>query len=156
HLLRDKPVGRFSAARLFRPGSLLVIGADTPTGVQVTASIASAGFKGTVAKADTAADIAALPSVPDLAIIAAPGEPELLPVLATKGTFAAVAIGDVPDMADLQRRAGVRVLGPRSFGVAVPGIGLNASLAHLPVPAGRLGLISQSASLCRAVIDWAQ
>jgi acetyltransferase len=48
------------------------------------------------------------------------------------------------------------VLGPESFGIAVPGIGLNASRAHLPVPAGRLALVSQSASLCRTVLDWAQ
>ena len=49
----------------------------------------------------------------------------------------------------------MRVLGPGSFGLAVPGIGLNASRAHLPPPAGRLGLVSQSAALCRAVLDWA-
>jgi acetyltransferase len=47
------------------------------------------------------------------------------------------------------------VLGPGSFGIAVPSIGLNASRAHLVPPAGRIGLISQSASLCRAVVDWA-
>ena len=55
-----------------------------------------------------------------------------------------------------QLRGGVRVLGPGSFGIAVPAIGLNASRAHLPPPAGRIGLVSQSASLCRTVLDWAQ
>ncbi len=59
-------------------------------------------------------------------------------------------------LSDPARRAGVRVLGPESFGIAVPGIGLNASRAHLPPPAGRIGLVSQSASLCRTVLDWAQ
>ena len=49
----------------------------------------------------------------------------------------------------------MRVLGPRSFGLAVPGIGLNATRAHIPPPPGRLALVSQSAALCRAVIDWA-
>ena len=48
------------------------------------------------------------------------------------------------------------MLGPGSFGIAVPGIGLNASRAHLPPPVGRVGLVSQSAALCRMVLDWAQ
>ncbi len=47
------------------------------------------------------------------------------------------------------------MLGPHSFGIAIPGIGLNATRAHIPPPSGRLGLVSQSAALCRAVIDWA-
>ncbi len=42
-----------------------------------------------------------------------------------------------------------------SFGLAVPSIGLNATRAHIPPPPGRLGLVSQSAALCRTVIDWA-
>ncbi len=49
----------------------------------------------------------------------------------------------------------MRVLGPHSFGIAVPGLKLNASRAHIPPPPGRLGLISQSSALTRAVIDWA-
>src|ERR1700760_4549335 len=95
HLFREKPAGRFSPARLFRPDSLVVIGADTPIGVQVSASIAAAGFKGSVAAADKATEVAALPTAPDLAIIAAAEGAELLPALAAKGTFAAMAIADV-------------------------------------------------------------
>ena len=32
HLLRDKPAGRFSPARLFRPDSVVVIGAASDGG----------------------------------------------------------------------------------------------------------------------------
>jgi acetyltransferase len=47
------------------------------------------------------------------------------------------------------------VLGPHSFGIAVPRLNLNATRAHIPPPPGRLALISQSSALTRAVIDWA-
>jgi acetyltransferase len=50
----------------------------------------------------------------------------------------------------------MRVLGPGSFGIAAPAIGLNASRAHLTPRAGKLALVSQSAALCRAVLDWAE
>ena len=52
-------------------------------------------------------------------------------------------------------RTGVRVLGADSFGIAVPRLNLNATRSHIPPPPGRLALISQSAALSRAVIDWA-
>ncbi len=45
-LLRDKPAGRFSAARLFRPDSVVVIGAASEVGGQVMANLRSGGFKG--------------------------------------------------------------------------------------------------------------
>jgi acetyltransferase len=156
HLLRDNPVGRFSAARLFRPDSVVVIGGASAVGAELTANLQAGGFKGRITAADVPDAIAALPSAPDLAVIGATPTPELLASLAAKGTFAAVVAGDAEGLSDPARRGGVRVLGPRSFGIAVPGIGLNASRAHLPVPAGRIGLVSQSASLCRTVLDWAQ
>jgi acyl-CoA synthetase (NDP forming) len=36
-----------------------------------------------------------------------------------------------------------------------PDLGLNASVCHIPVPVGRVALLTQSASLARAVVDWA-
>ena len=155
-LLRDKPAGRFSAARLFRPDSVVVIGAGSEVGGQVMANLRSGGFKGGVMAADTPESVAALPSAPDLAVVATLPTPDLLHALAAKGTFATVVVCGADGLSDPERRAGVRVLGPESFGIAVPGIGLNASRAHLPPPAGRIGLVSQSASLCRTVLDWAQ
>ena len=47
-LLRDKPAGRFSAARLFRPDSIVVIGAASEVGAQVMANLRAGGFKGAV------------------------------------------------------------------------------------------------------------
>jgi acetyltransferase len=156
HLMRDKPAGRFSPACLFHPELVVAIGVGSEVGRQVMANLDAGGFKGRVVAADTPEGIAALPSPPDLAVIGAPPSPDLLQALAAKGTFAAIVLCGADGLSDPARRGGVRVLGPESFGIAVPGIGLNASRAHLPVPAGRLGLVSQSASLCRTVLDWAQ
>jgi acetyltransferase len=156
NLLRDKPVGRFSAARLFRPDSIVVIGTASDAGALVLSNLRTGGFKGEVTAADTPEAVAVLASAPDLAVIGIAPTPELLRALAAKGTLAAVVLSGGEGLSDPQFRSGVRVLGPESFGVAVPGIGLNASRSHLPPPPGRLGLISQSASLCRTVLDWAE
>ncbi len=167
-LLREKPAGRFSVECLFRPESVAVIGAGSAEGGQVMRNLMAGGFRGAVLPVDAAhrwingvlayPDVASLPLAPELAVITAPPSPELLSALARKGTFAATVLAQapVPGLAEAARASGVRVLGPASFGIAVPGIGLNASRAHLAPPAGRLGLISQSAALCRAVLDWAQ
>jgi acetyltransferase len=137
-----------------------VVGASSPEGRQVLANLQAGGFQGDIASLETgqAGEIAGLPSAPDLAVIASPPDavPAALAALAAKGTFAAVVIGHADGLADTARQIGVRVLGPGSFGIAVPGIGLNASRAHLSPPAGRIGLVSQSAALCRAVLDWAE
>ena len=124
------------------------------------ANLQAGGFAGKIMPLDDGhgLDIAALPTAPDLAVIATPSDavPSVMAALAAKGTFAAVVIGAADGLADAARQTGVRVLGPGSFGIAVPGIGLNASRAHLPPPSGRIGVVSQSAALCRAVLDWAQ
>jgi acetyltransferase len=164
---RPKPFGRFSPDRLFAPDSVAVIGAGTPAGAQVMANLMAGGFKGAILPVDPALkavsgvlaypDVAALPIVPDLAVVATPADAvaTALADLAARNCFAAVVTGMAPDLRRETLPTGMRVLGPGSFGIAVPGIGLNASRAHLPVAAGRLALVSQSAALCRAVLDWA-
>ena len=171
NLLRPKPIGRFAPAALFRPDSVAVIGAGTPMGAEVMRNLHDGGFKGAILPIDPTLravagvlaypSIADLPLTPDLAVIAGPvlagpdGVAAALHALAAKGCFAAVVLAEADGLAELAQRTGVRVLGPASFGLVVPGLGLNASRAHLaPVP-GRLALVSQSTSLCRAVLDWA-
>jgi acetyltransferase len=156
YLLRQKPAGRFSPARLFRPESIVVIGAETVVGRPVLDNLGTGSFKGLVETADSAASIEALAAAPDLAVVATPPTRDLLAALVAKGTFAAVVLCCAAGLDDPSQRGGVRILGPESFGIAVPEIGLNISRAHLPVPPGRIGLVSQSASLCRSVLDWAQ
>jgi acetyltransferase len=164
---RPKPFGRFSPDRLFAPDSVAVIGAGTDAGSQVMANLMAGGFKGAIMPVDADLkavsgvlayrDVAALPVAPDLAVVASPAASVagVLADLAARNCFAAVVTGMAPDLSRDTLPPGMRVLGPGSFGIAVPGIGLNASRAHLPLAPGRLALVSQSAALCRAVLDWA-
>ncbi len=150
--------GRFHIERLFRPASVAVVGTATPAGRRVLANLHEGGFGGTILTAEEAADIAALPATPDLAVICLDGKAvgAAFTSLGRLGTRVAAVLGMAADVGALARRSGVRALGPGSFGVVVPGIGLNAGLGHLPPRAGRLALVSQSAALCRAVLDWAE
>ena len=153
---RLAPVAQFRPELLFRPDTLAVVG-DTPVASEVLANIRAGGFPGTVLEASDAAAVADLPLAPDLAVVAsAPAEvAAALAALGARGTRAAVVPGLAPDLGAAARAAGVRVYGPGSFGIAVPALGLNATRGHFAPPAGRVALVSQSAALCRAVLDWA-
>jgi acetyltransferase len=158
--------GRFSPERLFTPRSIAVLGAETPEGKRLMQNVLEAGFTGRIMvvggaqqgnAAQSYASVAALPEAPDLAVLAcsaADAGPHLM-ALAARGTRAAVALTHIPDLAALARQAGIRALGPMSFGVGVPRLGLNATASHMRLPAGRVALLTQSASLARAVVDWA-
>ena len=78
-----------------------------------------------------------------------------LAALHAAGGRAAIVVSHVAELGALAAASGVRVMGPSSFGLAVPRLGLNASLSHMAVPAGNIALVTQSASLARAVVDWA-
>lgn len=143
--------GRFNPACLFHPTSIAVIGSD---GAEIRAHMAMDAFKG---RTETVARVQDLTAIPDLAVIVTP-EADVIPTmeaLAAKGCFAAIVPGAASNLTEASRRTGVRVLGPHAFGLAVPGIGLNATQAHIPIPKGRLALVSQSIGITRAVIDWA-
>jgi acetyltransferase len=148
---------RFHPERLFHPGSLAIIGSETREGARILANIDAAGFKGAILQFTGPSDLAALSAAPDLAVVAT--EPDdvagALMALGQIGCTAAVVASPAPHLAAIARSSGVRVLGPDSFGIAVPAIGLNATRSHLPIPGGNAALVSQSAALCRAVLDWA-
>jgi acetyltransferase len=151
---RLNSAGRFNPDSLFRPRSVAIIGAGTPAGAQIAANLRLGAFRGQIQSVDSAA---ALTAAPDLAILTGPGETIVptLQELAAAGCYTALVPGPADGLAEAARRTSVRVLGPYSFGIAVLGIGLNASRTHIPPPPGRLALVSQSAALCRTVIDWA-
>jgi acetyltransferase len=169
NLFRPKPIGRFAPQALFNPDSIAVLGAGTTCGTTVMHNLREGGFKGAVLPVDPTlravcgvlayASVADLPVAPDLALIADAGSVEsALPALAARGCFAAIMLADSnhrEELAALASATGVRLLGPGSFGLIVPGLGLNASRSHLAPAKGRLALVSQSTSLCRAVLDWA-
>lgn len=160
--------GRFQVEHLFRPESVAIIGAGTELGGTAMRNMLGAGFTGAVLPVGQGLgavggvfaypDIASLPVAPSLGVIAT--EPDAvagaLAALAARGTFAAVCLAPAPGLQDAGRASGVRVLGPSSFGIVVPALGLNASSAHIQPQPGRVALVSQSAALCRAVLDWAE
>lgn len=141
---------RFDPERMFRPRSIALLGASSATGQVVLRNIRQGGFAGPLAIAD---DPAAFASPPDLALLCDAAHLPALPALAATGCRAAALLDRATNLGPLARAAGLRALGPGSFGIASPG--LNATMSHLPIPPGHIALVSQSASLCRAVIDWA-
>jgi acetyltransferase len=116
-------------------------------------------------------DVKSLPVVPELAVICTP--PAVVPgvagALADAGARAAIVLTAglshgtdargrplAEALVEAVGRRGFRLFGPNSLGLLVPGIGLNASFAHLDALPGRLAFLSQSGALCTAVLDWAR
>ena len=169
---------------LMRPSSLAVIGAsDTPhsVGATVIRNALGGGFAGpiwpvnlrhtTVAGEKAYRSVDKLPDTPDLAVICTPPVtvPGLIAELGARGTRAAVVLTagldairledgrtGVQAMLDAARPQGLRILGPNCVGLLVPGIGLNASFAHVSARPGELAFISQSGALTTAMLDWAR
>ena len=150
----------------YRPRHVVLVADPAlPMAGLLARNLAGGGFRGRLFAVGLAPegfealpDIASLPEAPDLAVIALPPEAlePAMAALGAKGCPAAVVPGAAPDLAGIVARTGVRALGQGSFGICVPGIGLNASLAHLTPRKGRLALVCQSSAIARAVLDWAE
>lgn len=165
---------------LFRPRSIALIGAsDRPgtLGYVLARNLLAGGFGGDIAMVNPkyrsvcgrpcVADIAALATVPDLAVIATPAStiPTLISDLAGRGTKAAVIISagfGGPDGAGLKstilqaaKPHLMRILGPNCLGLLVPDIGVNASFAHLSPKPGSVALLAQSGAILTSALDWA-
>ena len=151
-MTRPAATVRFDPERLFRPRSLAIMGSEGRLARQLLANLE--GFPGDIQIVRPGQD----PSAADLAILTGEtgsAEP-LYPVLARAGIYAGVALGMLTGLAEGQAATDVRILGPGSFGIACPALKLNATLSHLTPQPGLVALISQSAALCRAVLDWAE
>ncbi len=156
----------FRDVALFRPGAVVLVADPAqPEAAVIARNLATGGFKGRLFAIglraeglEPAPSIEALPETPDLAVLCMPPEwlEAAMAALAARGCHAAIIPGAAPDLAAISQRTGVQVLGQGAFGLAVPAIGLNATLAHLPPRPGRLALVTQSAALARAVLDWAE
>jgi acetyltransferase len=60
------------------------------------------------------------------------------------------------ELSERARRAGVRLLGPQTFGVMRTSLGLNATYSAITALPGRLSLISQSGAIAMALLDFAR
>ena len=169
---------------LFRPRSVAVIGASNRpqrVGSVVMRNLLAGSFAGPVLPVNPRheavggvlayPDVAALPTTPELAILCTPPPtlPGLVAELARRGTRAAVVItgglaglradggSDLAEaLLEATGHSGLRLLGPNSLGLLVPGSGLDASFAHAPAPDGALAFLSQSGAVCTAALDWAR
>ena len=166
----------------FRPNAIALIGASNEqgsVGERVLSNLIGAGFAGAILPVNPRRavvhgiicypDVAALPVVPDLAVIATPPAtvPALLAELGARGTRAAVILtaGFSADPAGSDSRHallaaaqphGLRLVGPNCLGILASGTGINASFAHLDARPGKLAFLTQSGAIVTSILDWAE
>jgi acetyl coenzyme A synthetase (ADP forming)-like protein len=167
---------------LFNPNSIAVIGASRSPGKvghEIVRNLRDAGFKGQIIPVNPFADqilglkcykqIEEYPDKVDLALIAiqAPMVIEatkssiragVKAIVVTSSGFAesgSEGAGIQQQISKLCTDANVYLLGPNCFGLINTGNCLNASFAkHIP-KSGGISVLSQSGSLCTALLEWA-
>ncbi|HUH92353.1 MAG TPA: GNAT family N-acetyltransferase [Casimicrobiaceae bacterium] len=169
-------------APLLAPQSVALVGASErpdSLGRVVYENLLGAPFKGelfavnpnhgSVLGRPAFASLQAIGRTIDLAVICAP--PEAIPGIldGAQGRLRAAAIlsssPDAPlvaerrwrhEVSERARAAGVRLLGPQTFGVIRTPLGLNATYGAIAALPGRLTLISQSGAIAMALLDFAR
>jgi acetyltransferase len=168
---------------MLRPASVAIVGASgTPgsIGEVLARNVRDGGFRGpvwlvnprhaSIGGVATVPDVRSLPQPVDLVVVATPARtvPDVIEQCGSRGVRGAVIIaagfreggeaGAALERAtlDAARRYGLRLLGPNSFGVVRPDVGLNAACDGVMPLRGRLALVSQSSALCAATLDWAR
>ena len=171
---REKLAGVASLEPMLAPRSAAVIGVGQSSGSigrMILLNIRDAGFAGALyAVSPDGGDIegipcvpsvAELPEAPDLAVLTVPagrvvaaarecarrGARSL--VVTTPGLTAAQESG----LLEAARTGSMRLVGPASFGVAVPGIGLGATFGVPRPEPGQIGLVVQSVGVGAALVD---
>jgi acetyl coenzyme A synthetase (ADP forming)-like protein len=177
---RDHVAVAASLQPFFAPSSVAVVGASRRRGSiggELFRNVLAADFAGAVypvnrtgepvAGVRAATAIAALPEVPDLAVVCVPAVQVLE---AAEGALAAgvralcvISSGFAETGADGTRRQeellarvrayGGRLIGPNCLGISVPALGLNATFAPRQLPAGRVAFSSQSGALGLALLE---
>jgi GNAT superfamily N-acetyltransferase/predicted CoA-binding protein len=179
---RERRADAASLRHVFAPESVAVIGASRRPGTvgrAILDNIRAGGYAGRLytvnrhaAQADGQIDgqidgercvaaVTDLPEAVDLAVVAVPAAAvlEVAGQCGQRGVRALVVITaglDAAAQAGLLaacRRHGMRLVGPDCFGVAVPGLGLDATFAARPARPGVAGLVMQSGGLGFAMVD---
>jgi acyl-CoA synthetase (NDP forming)/GNAT superfamily N-acetyltransferase len=173
--VRERSANVASLRPVFAPRCVAVIGASRRQGTvgrSVLDNIRTGGYQGSLYAVNPNAthgiggvpcfpDVASLPETPDLALIAVP-PPAVTDVAEACGArgvrglvvfTAGIGTAESADLLAVCRRHGMRLIGPNCFGIAVPGIGLDATFAAAHPAAGTAGLVMQSGGIGFAMVD---
>jgi len=171
---RDRHADVASLEPLLNPRSVAVVGAGRRTGSigrTILLNIREAGFAGTlyavspgggdIAGVPCIPSVAGLPEAPDLAVVTVPAARvvEVARECGNRGvkSLAVITAGlttaQESGLMEAARRGDMRLAGPASYGIAVPGIGLAATPAARHPSRGRTGLIVQSGGVGAALLE---
>ncbi len=171
---RERRADVASLRHLLSPASVAVVGASRQSasvGRTILRNIRDAGFAGRLYAVNRNADeidgvacarsVTALPGPVDLAVIAVPPSavPATVQECGERGVKALVVItagldgGQKADILATCRRHDMRLVGPNCLGVAVPGIGLDATFAAGHPARGRAGMAVQSGGIGIALLQ---
>ena len=166
---------------ILAPKSIAVIGATErkrSVGRTVMTNLIEGGFAGkifpvnpiqeTILGKKAYANVAALPEVPDLAVIITPPKtvPGIIKECAAAGIHGVIIISAGFKEIGLEgaaleqqvlaeaKRGNIRIVGPNCLGVMVPGLKFNATFAADMARPGSVAFLSQSGALCTAILDW--
>ncbi|RZQ65912.1 bifunctional GNAT family N-acetyltransferase/acetate--CoA ligase family protein [Amycolatopsis suaedae] len=166
-----------SLRHLFQPASVVVVGAGrapTSVGHAVLANLVDSGFSGVLRAvnphADSVLGVPCFPSVGaldrdvELAVLCLRADQcaDALDECGRRGVRAAVVVSAGLTgrpagrrLVEVARRHGIRLVGPNCLGVAVtaPGDGMNATFLRGAVPAGRIGVVTQSGGVGIALAE---
>ncbi|MBE9119882.1 bifunctional acetate--CoA ligase family protein/GNAT family N-acetyltransferase [Tychonema sp. LEGE 07199] len=172
---------RHELDRIFHPRSVAVIGATErkgSVGRTLLWNLISNPFGGTVFPVNpqrhsvlglkSYPDIASVPEVVDLALIATPAAvvPQAIRECIAAGVKGAVIVSAgfkeigpagvalEQEIMAAARLGGMRIIGPNCLGVMNPVLGLNATFAGTIARPGNVAFISQSGALCTSILDW--
>jgi acyl-CoA synthetase (NDP forming)/RimJ/RimL family protein N-acetyltransferase len=162
-----------SLRHLLAPASIAVIGASSRRGSpgrEILHNIVTGGFGGTVYPVSARVRsmeglhcvpaIADLPEQVDLAVIAVPAAavPGVAAECGRRGVRSLLVVtsglgASGADLLAICRRHGMRLAGPNSFGVAVPRLGLDATLCASHPMAGEAGVVVQSGGIGVSLLE---
>jgi acyl-CoA synthetase (NDP forming)/GNAT superfamily N-acetyltransferase len=171
---RERRAEVASLRHVFAPESVAVIGASRRRGTvgrAILDNIRAGGYAGRLYTVNPRArqiggerclsSALDLPEPVDLAVVAVPAATvlDVAEQCGQRGVRSLVVItaglhtDARADLLAVCRRHGMRLVGPGCFGVAVPGLGLDATFAVRPAKPGVAGLVMQSGGLGFAMVD---
>lgn len=167
---------------IFNPHKIAVIGAserENSIGAKILHNLTTSGYEGNVFPVNpfrqtvqgliSYPNVSVTPKPVDLAIVATPastvpavveecgvsGVPGVIIVSAGFREAGEQGIELERQICEYQKKYGIRVIGPNSFGIIRPKINLFATFAEKRATPGKIAFISQSAALCASALDWA-